>query len=238
MGRGPFPPICKQVPQPVALGALPAVLCSSITARLLGTLLPCRAWEERARRAGRGLEGRQSFFLCSLLPPEPPYSPPRSPPLLDASWLPVYQEEPEAADFIQAFVSSPEKVTAAISNAAVPASAERGSAAGLPEVCWLGRAASPSPPTWPRTPSALVPLAVCPPSHAPCLSLCSPGCQEGQEMEFLRSVCTLCRTAKQYDILQGLDVFCHSYELAENIKVRAHPAALGKGASLPGAGSL
>ena len=74
----------------------------------------------------------------------------------------MYKEEQEIVDFIQAFVSSPEKVTVAISNAAVLASADRGSAARLLEVCWLGRAASARPPAQHCTPSALVPLAVCP----------------------------------------------------------------------------
>ena len=77
------------------------------------------------------------------------------------------------------------------------------------------------------------------PSHAPCLSLCSPGYQEkGQKLKFLESICILCRTARCRGLSEGLDVFCHSYELVENIKVRGHLAALGKGASLPGNGSL
>lgn len=43
-------------------------------------------------------------------------------------------------------------------------------------------------------------------------------------MKFLDSICILCRTARHQGLSQGLDVFCHSYELAENIKVRGHPA--------------
>ena len=57
-------------------------------------------------------------------------------------------------------------------------------------------------------------------------------------MKFLDSICILCRTAKHQGLSQGLDVFCHSYELAENIKVRGHPAPLGKGARPPGTGTL
>jgi len=119
-----------------------------------------------------GLDRGQSSCLCSLLPLDPPYSPPCSPPLLDMSWLPIYEEEEKNVGLIQAFVSSPEKVTVAIWDTAVPASADRGSAAGLLAVCCVGRAASPRPPTRFCTPSAPVPLAVCRPSHAPCLSLC------------------------------------------------------------------
>ena len=57
-------------------------------------------------------------------------------------------------------------------------------------------------------------------------------------MTFLHSICILCRTARHLDLSQGLDIFCHSYELAENIKVRGHPAPLGKGARPPGTGTL
>lgn len=57
-------------------------------------------------------------------------------------------------------------------------------------------------------------------------------------MKFLDSICILCRTAKHQGLSQGLDVFCHSYELAENIKVRGHPAGLGRGARSLGTGTL
>ncbi|KAM9590899.1 uncharacterized protein ACIBXB_005935 isoform 1-T2 [Morphnus guianensis] len=117
--------------------------------------------------------------------------------LTGISQLPMYEEEQEIVDVIQAFVSSPEKVTTAISNTAVLESADRGSAARLLEVCWLGRAASPRPPTQHCTPSAPVPLAVCPQlSHSLFVSL-SPGCQEeGQKMKFLKSICNLCTSTR------------------------------------------
>jgi len=49
-------------------------------------------------------------------------------------------------------------------------------------------------------------------------------------MEFLESVIMVYRTAIHNDSPQGLDVFCHRYQLAENIQVRGHPSALGEGA--------
>ena len=57
-------------------------------------------------------------------------------------------------------------------------------------------------------------------------------------MEFLQCICILCRTTRRYGFTQHLHVFCHRYELAENIKVRGHPVALGKGARAPGTGTL
>ena len=49
-------------------------------------------------------------------------------------------------------------------------------------------------------------------------------------MQFLECICTLCRAARHKGFLQGLDAFCHRFELAESIKMRGHPAGLGKGA--------
>ena len=57
-------------------------------------------------------------------------------------------------------------------------------------------------------------------------------------MKFLESICSLCRTARHHGLSQGLDIFCHGYELAEKVKVRGHPVALGKGARTPGTGTL
>ena len=125
-------------------------------------------------------------------------------------------------DFIQAFLKSSAKVTAAISIAAVPASPDGTTRLCCPLLrgCWLGGAALP-----PQlcTPCALVPLAMSPASHCPFLSL-SPGCQEETEKtRFLECICTLCRTARHKGLLQGLDVFCHRFELTKSIKVRRHP---------------
>ncbi|KAM6100881.1 LOW QUALITY PROTEIN: ATPase family AAA domain-containing protein 2-like, partial [Pterocles gutturalis] len=47
----------------------------------------------------------------------------------------------------------------------------------------------------------------------------SPGQEHGQKMEFLHSICTLCDTARRRGLSQGLDIFCHRYDLAENIKL-------------------
>ncbi|XP_069633948.1 uncharacterized protein [Haliaeetus albicilla] len=57
-------------------------------------------------------------------------------------------------------------------------------------------------------------------SRSPFVSL-SPGCQEkAQKMQFLETICTLCKAARQSKGLsRGLNAFCHKFELAENIKV-------------------
>ncbi|XP_069630941.1 uncharacterized protein [Haliaeetus albicilla] len=133
----------------------------------------------------------------SSSPPEPNKLCMVHPLLTGISWLPMYEEEQEIVDVIQAFVSSPEKVTMAILNTAVLESADRGSAAGLLEVCWLGRAASPRPPTQHCTPSAPVPLAVCPQLSRSLFVSLSPSCQEeGQKMKFLKSICNLCTSIR------------------------------------------
>ncbi|XP_074455444.1 uncharacterized protein LOC141748019 [Larus michahellis] len=41
---------------------------------------------------------------------------------------------------------------------------------------------------------------------------------DDRKMEFLNSICMLCRTAKSRGLSRGLDVFCHTYKLAENVK--------------------
>ncbi|XP_055676018.1 maestro heat-like repeat family member 5 [Falco peregrinus] len=87
----------------------------------------------------------------SRSPPEPHEVCVVQPLVTDASWLPVYTQEKQSVDFIQAFASSPEK-------------------------------------------------------------------EEGQKMKFLESICSLCRTAKHHGLSQGLDIFCHGYELAEKVK--------------------
>ncbi|XP_032063089.1 uncharacterized protein LOC116501603 [Aythya fuligula] len=70
----------------------------------------------------------------------------------DASWLPVYEEEEEAVDFIEAFVKNPEK-------------------------------------------------------------------DDVQKIKFLRNIVTVCTTAKEKGLLEGLDIFCFRNMLAENIQV-------------------
>ncbi|PKU33916.1 protein mroh8 [Limosa lapponica baueri] len=47
----------------------------------------------------------------------------------------------------------------------------------------------------------------------------SPEENEDQKIEFLDSICMLCRTANRHVLSQGLDAFCYTYDLAENIKV-------------------
>ncbi|XP_010006126.1 PREDICTED: LOW QUALITY PROTEIN: uncharacterized protein LOC104397812, partial [Chaetura pelagica] len=47
----------------------------------------------------------------------------------------------------------------------------------------------------------------------------SPGCQgQDQKIKFLECIHMLCRTTRHSGLTEGLDVFCHRYELAENIK--------------------
>lgn len=57
-------------------------------------------------------------------------------------------------------------------------------------------------------------------------------------MRFLKCICTLCRAARHKGLLQGLDVFCHGFELAKSIKVRGHAEGLGKGSGSPVTGTL
>ena len=146
---------------------------------------------------------------------------------------------------IQAFLKSTEKVTAVISLAAVPASPDGppSSAACCQAAGGLPAGQSGSPAGLPQGPAPpvlwSVVLAMCLPlSRSPFVSLC-PGCQdEAQKMRFLQSIRTLCRAARHKGLSQGLDVFCPRDELAENIRVRGHPAGLGKGARPPGTGTL
>ncbi|XP_074932071.1 maestro heat-like repeat-containing protein family member 1 [Phalacrocorax aristotelis] len=46
----------------------------------------------------------------------------------------------------------------------------------------------------------------------------SSGKEETEKMQFLKRICTLCRAARHKGLLQGLDVFCHRFELAKSIK--------------------
>lgn len=112
-----------------------------------------------------------------------------------------------------AFVSSLDKVTVASRTVAVLAFAGRGFA-GL----WRG-------PGWAELPfsqgSALVLLAVSTLPHSPFVSL-SPGCQDAHKFTFLKSVYVLCKTALKRGLTQGLDLFCQTCEVVENIKVRGH----------------
>ena len=56
-----------------------------------------------------------------------------------------------------------------------------------------------------------------------------PGCQDKDlKMKFLRSIISVCRSARNCDLWCGLDAFCNKYELAEHIKVMGNPlVALG-----------
>lgn len=57
--------------------------------------------------------------------------------------------------------------------------------------------------------------------HSPFVSL-SPGCQDTHKFTFLKSVYVLCKTALKRGLTQGLDLFCQTCEVVENIKVRGH----------------
>lgn len=86
------------------------------------------------------------------------------------------------------------------------------------EQCWLGRAAFL---TGHCTPSALVLLAVSTLPHSPFVSL-SPGCQDTHKFTYLKSIYVLCKTALKRGLTQGLDLFCQTCEVVENITVRGH----------------
>ncbi|XP_075028767.1 uncharacterized protein LOC142092526 [Calonectris borealis] len=43
--------------------------------------------------------------------------------------------------------------------------------------------------------------------------------EETKKVWFLECICTLCRAARHKGLLQGLDVFCHRFELAKSIKL-------------------
>ncbi|XP_066843610.1 uncharacterized protein [Anser cygnoides] len=169
---------------------------------------PRVAWEEdESSQESSSL--MEPIEVCEVEPLQP-----------DAIWLPVYEEEEEAVDFIEAYVRNPERVRAALSMAAVPACPGR--APALLPGCW--RAAGwaellPSRrPAQLRTPQCCGPAGCGSPSHAPSWYLC--GCQdEVQKMKFLSNVITVCTTAQQKGLLEGLDIFCSRNKLAENIQV-------------------
>lgn len=50
-------------------------------------------------------------------------------------------------------------------------------------------------------------------------------------MQFLQTISTLSKAARDEGFSQELKQFYHQFQVAENIQVRGHPAALGKGAS-------
>ncbi|XP_071588662.1 maestro heat-like repeat-containing protein family member 7 isoform X1 [Heliangelus exortis] len=118
--------------------------------------------------------------------------------MVDDSWLPLYKDErlKQAVDFIVDFVRSPQKVTAAIPEVAMPGAAGRGSAA----CC---QAAG----------------GVCPLSASLFLSLPT-ACQDTEQVtRFLKCICALCGCAKILGSTQGMEIFCHGYRLAETIKM-------------------
>lgn len=86
------------------------------------------------------------------------------------------------------------------------------------EGCWLGRAAFL---TGHCTPTASVSLAVSILPRSLFVSL-SPGCQDSHKFTFLKSTYVLCKTALKSGLTQGLDLFCQTCEVVENIKVRGH----------------
>ncbi|XP_040399770.1 uncharacterized protein LOC121063416 [Cygnus olor] len=100
---------------------------------------PRVAWEEdeSSQECSSLLE---PIEVCEVEPLQP-----------DASWLPVYEEEEEAVDFIEAYVRNPER-------------------------------------------------------------------DEVQKMKFLRNIITVCTTAQEKGLLEGLDIFCRGNKLAENIQ--------------------
>lgn len=123
--------------------------------------------------------------------------------------------------FIQTFLESSVKVIAAISRVAVPASpdAATGPAARAAGGCWLGRAAPPGSCTE-LQPQSPVLLATCPPSHIARFCLCSPAAQEeAQKMQFLQTISTLSKAARDEGFSQELKEFYHQFQVAENIKV-------------------
>ncbi|XP_066843619.1 uncharacterized protein [Anser cygnoides] len=168
---------------------------------------PRVAWEEdESSQESSSL--MEPIEVCEVEPLQP-----------DAIWLPVYEEEEEAVDFIEAYVRNPERVRAALSMAAVPACPGR--APALLPGCW--RAAGwaellPSRrPAQLRTPQCCGPAGCGSPPHAPSWYLC--GCQdEVQKMKFLRNIITVCTTAQEKGLLEGLDIFCSRNKLAENIQ--------------------
>nr|XP_047912267.1 uncharacterized protein LOC125181519 isoform X2 [Anser cygnoides] len=169
---------------------------------------PRVAWEEdESSQESSSL--MEPIEVCEVEPLQP-----------DAIWLPVYEEEEEAVVFIEAYVRNLERVRAALSMAAVPACPGR--APALLPGCW--RAAGwaellPSRrPAQLRTPQCCGPAGCGSPPHAPSWYLC--GCQdEVQKMKFLRNIVTVCTTAQQKGLLEGLDIFCSRNKLAQNIQV-------------------
>lgn len=83
------------------------------------------------------------------------------------------------------------------------------------------------------SPKALVLLATGPPSDTT-LSLLSLGCQmKDYKLQFLESICILCRSATEYGSLLGLEFCCQRYELAKKIEVRVHLVLWGRGQGTP-----
>lgn len=123
-----------------------------------------------------------------------------------------------------AFVSSLDKVIVASWTVAVLAFAGRGFAGLWRAAAWAELRFSQG--------SALVLLAVSTLPHSPFVSL-SPGCQDTHKFTFLKSVYVLCKTALKRGLTQGLDLFCQTCKVVENIKVRGHPVFWGWGQAPP-----
>lgn len=163
---------------------------------------------------GTGLDGGQVSLALSCA--HSPCSPPCSSSLADASWLPIYKEAEEAVDFIVAFVSSLDKVTVASWTVAVLAFGARG-LAGL----WRGAGWAELPFSQGTASPVLWSCWLCPLSlpHSLLVSLFL-GCQDSHKFTFLKSTYVLCKTALKHGLTQGLDLFCQTCEVVENIKVK------------------
>ena len=102
-----------------------------------------------------------------------------------------------------------------------------GSAARLLEGCWLGRAAALQASRTAPHPATLRSCWLWLPPHAPSWYLW--GCQDEEDkMRFLRNICTVCTTAKDKGLSEGLDIFCRRNKLAQAIMVRGRAAGWGR----------
>lgn len=203
MGLWTFPariPVCSSAQ---GTGAFPApaeqLLCPSPPATSCSGERLCQGCGHRA--------GCRVGALGSLLCPEP-LQPPCPSLLTDASWLPIYKESEDAVNFILAFVSSLDKVTVASWTVAVLAFAGLAGQSCLSHRALHSQCSSPT-------------GCVHPPTNTPCLCLC----QDTHKFTFLKSTYVMCKTALKRGLTQGLDLFCQTCEVVENIKVRgwAHP---------------
>lgn len=57
-----------------------------------------------------------------------------------------------------------------------------------------------------------------------------------QKIKFLRNIITVCTTAKEKGLLEGLEIFCCRNMLTENIEVRGRLVGWGRWQGSPGIG--